>query len=694
MKYLLLEWVSFVDRDKKEFFGLKSTMSLCSDWTLAQDKVQKCPILIDLKKYADGRKDSEEGFISFWYREQGAFWKSKPDEFELRLDNENYLFMFDGLDKVNPDKYLDVINKIIHFSTQYSKHQIIVTSRISGYNSAKLQDAEFEHFTLKDFNESQIDKFVDRWAKILKKDSDKEEFKSRLSRTFEKSSTRNLARNPEMLMKIMIILNRCNYSLSDEDELYYLASKMYNNSEDKNWKDKEEILGLIAYKMQFESSSSDGNSIDDDTLKQLIYKYFKKKASQKQVNQGLELIEELYSDNFLSRSSSSNERNFAAPKKYPENVRAKALWYWSLPWKITKDHSETIDELKYYALHDKDDRVQCTAIQVLVKYYRTSKVGCEDEQKKCMQNWLKEIAFANKKTKSKAIIVELMTRYYCHDNITLKWLKETAFKSNEKQVRKAVVESITQYYQSTETLKWVEEIAFKDDNYEVRQVVTESIIQHYQSPETLRWVKEIALKDLNKSVKEKAVRSAGKYFIRENMILEWLKSLMSKLELQEVVIEVVVKYYAADDNTLKWLKDVFTKSKESKIRRKVLEEVSKYYDDAIFTWFRNEAIYCLLQSSEENEVEVQKLTSLIQPVSDNFKKNELNFNRLCKIANVSLSEDTTNVRLLENVFKALRYRYSDRPKTLEILQQAAAHRSSRVRTIAEDLLGELEGLPL
>jgi hypothetical protein len=70
---------------EKELFGYKSTISLYTDLSLGQGNIEKFPILIDLKEYVN-RKDTEESFLDFWYRNHGAFWKGNKDKFESRLN--------------------------------------------------------------------------------------------------------------------------------------------------------------------------------------------------------------------------------------------------------------------------------------------------------------------------------------------------------------------------------------------------------------------------------------------------------------------------------------------------------------------------------------------------------------------------------------------------------------------------------
>ena len=149
MQYLALSWA---EQQKEE-----STLAryLPGDWT--EEHAKQFPILIELEEYVKTRIDAES-FLDFWYRGLGSVWKFDADGLQESLKKEPHLVMFDGLDEIaigaaspsaNRQLYRDIINKIIDFANRYPAAQVIVTSRLGGYNAERLHNANFRHLHCK-----------------------------------------------------------------------------------------------------------------------------------------------------------------------------------------------------------------------------------------------------------------------------------------------------------------------------------------------------------------------------------------------------------------------------------------------------------------------------------------------------------------------------------------------------------------
>jgi len=100
----------------------------------------------------------------------------KADEVHGYLkDNGKALVIFDGLDEIFDAKDWEKVNRMIAgFSIDYPKVQIIVTSRIVGYNPKILANAGFTQFTLQEFEEKHIKLFLDRWYSLALYDNQEE----------------------------------------------------------------------------------------------------------------------------------------------------------------------------------------------------------------------------------------------------------------------------------------------------------------------------------------------------------------------------------------------------------------------------------------------------------------------------------------------------------------------------------------
>jgi predicted NACHT family NTPase len=131
-----------------------------------KSKNGKFPLFIDLEEYARSKFFSE-GFWKFWQHGPGTSFKRQFEKIEKSLRDSTRLLIFEGLDRVSPLQYLDVLNKIVEFSEYYLGARIIVTSRSVGYNPDRLENAEFKHFTIQDLDEAQIENFIDKFCNFL-----------------------------------------------------------------------------------------------------------------------------------------------------------------------------------------------------------------------------------------------------------------------------------------------------------------------------------------------------------------------------------------------------------------------------------------------------------------------------------------------------------------------------------------------
>src|SRR5258708_2602409 len=86
------------------------------------------------------------------------------------LSEYDSFVLFDGLDEVGEERRGDCVLQIISFSREYPRARTIVTTRIHGYHPGsphpeRFRDAQFQQFTLQDFNDSDIHQFIDLWHK-------------------------------------------------------------------------------------------------------------------------------------------------------------------------------------------------------------------------------------------------------------------------------------------------------------------------------------------------------------------------------------------------------------------------------------------------------------------------------------------------------------------------------------------------
>ncbi|WP_229424083.1 NACHT domain-containing protein [Moorena producens] len=192
-----------------------------------------------------------------------------------------------GLDEVfEPGKRDDVITDIHRFSNTYPKVRVIVTSRVIGYKPQRLRNAEFRHVMLQDLESKQIQTFIEHWHELtFTNQADKVRKRERLQKAIDTSSPiRQLAVNP-LLLTMMAILNRNQELPRDRSELYNQASRLLlyqwdveralledNRVDPKtiDYKDKQQMLGKVAYFMQGNQAGLAGNLISGEDLERII----------------------------------------------------------------------------------------------------------------------------------------------------------------------------------------------------------------------------------------------------------------------------------------------------------------------------------------------------------------------------------------------------------------------------------------
>jgi hypothetical protein len=632
MQYLALDWA---EQQVEE-----STSARYLPWDYPEANAKQFPLLIELGDYAKNRI-AGESFLDFWYRRLGSVWKFDPDGLQASLKKEPHLVMFDGLDEIavgvaapldNRQLYRDIVIKIVEFAEQYPAAQVIVTSRLGGYNPERLQNAKFRHFTLQDLSRFQIADFIDKWGNLLlEKDADRQGLKKRLNRAFEDSTAiQNLANNPQILTMMAIVLSH-HGSLPSEGELYYLASRVrLNDAERRQPKDaidrqeKEAILGLIACEMQFGSDGLGGNSIDDESLKDLVTSYLDLKMFKDPRVMAVQTIEQLQADNFLlyigavSRTENPDGNTYSfVHRKFlgyfcaVEIARRFKLQYLSFErlrdnifgqyWQIDNRHrsltlicgsiepasagrltefliDREVDRLDYL---DREDRVTAEAF-------------------KHLQLAGECLAKVRNHHSVFAIAIELKAQIEAEiDSQSGFLLSFGAAKLLMNSIAKYYgmlpdTKSIAEYYQSkSDTLNWFKTRALQDRDKAIRTAAIQSIVEYYcRKSGTLSWLEDAAFVSLYEDVRSAMVESITKHYSQKPEILVLLKNTTFR-DLHELVrrsiVESIAKYYNTAEDILTWLKDIGFEDLHELVRSSVIESIAKYYNTAenTLTWLKD-----------------------------------------------------------------------------------------------------------
>jgi HEAT repeat protein/GTPase SAR1 family protein len=235
---------------------------------LKQQERISVPIYISLREFADSGIDLriylDQVFEKYQFPEAKEYLEKELNEGKCRL-------LLDGFDELATKESQDKITQEIHkFSEQYSKNQVIVTSRIAGYHDELLG---FNKLELMEFNDQQINRFIENWFGKSKPELVKSMYKA----IIENEQIKRLARNPLMIAIIAIIYEEDKRLPQKRAALYERCNEVLLNRWDiqrriknKYAVDKKEF---ILQKLAFSMHQNNQRIISENEVIQLIKKY-------------------------------------------------------------------------------------------------------------------------------------------------------------------------------------------------------------------------------------------------------------------------------------------------------------------------------------------------------------------------------------------------------------------------------------
>jgi predicted NACHT family NTPase len=278
------------------------------------------PLRVELREFAGLCADEKHiTFLDYFQHlaETEGYNLIKMDVTNYLKNNGKSIVIFDGLDEIlDPREWERINHMIVGFTLDYPKVRIIVTSRIVGYKRKILDDADFVHFTLQDFEKEQIETFLDRWYPFVVDEREIDNRKSSIIKAFKDApSIRQLAGNP-LLLTIMAIIGKHQELPRERWKLYdHAAGVLVENWEVNKYlkkssvdadfigeDDKKELLMKIAFKMQSSPKGLTGNFIHRKILQKEIETYlqnrYKKDPSEAKHTAEL-IIDQLWERNFI-----------------------------------------------------------------------------------------------------------------------------------------------------------------------------------------------------------------------------------------------------------------------------------------------------------------------------------------------------------------------------------------------------------
>jgi len=230
------------------------------------------PFRIELRKYLAFKKQNRGNILkylnSLLEEEYGITSMTEILLEKILNENKNIIF-FDGLDEIfKIEDKIDIKNDIENFHNIFCLTKSVTSSRIIGYDEAKLNEANFFELNIKTFNDLQIEEYLNKWYE--KEEELSERRNVEINGFLEKRNEIDdeLISNP-LLLSLIVIIYRNTLALPESKlEIYQSCTKtlvekwdaskkdLEINLDERIYKKRENILADLAY-WQYQQLSSD-----------------------------------------------------------------------------------------------------------------------------------------------------------------------------------------------------------------------------------------------------------------------------------------------------------------------------------------------------------------------------------------------------------------------------------------------------
>ena len=179
------------------------------------------PVFIELKRFASSDIDIEK-FIIEEFRICGF---PVPDQFTAKaLERGKLLILLDGLDEVPSQNLNETISQIQNFVDTYHQNRFIASCRIAAYRN---NFRRFSDVTMADFDDSQIQQFINNWFH----GEDDQQAKTgekcwELLQKPENKAAKELAHTPLLLTFLCLVYDRSQNFPNNRSVLYKKALRI------------------------------------------------------------------------------------------------------------------------------------------------------------------------------------------------------------------------------------------------------------------------------------------------------------------------------------------------------------------------------------------------------------------------------------------------------------------------------------
>jgi len=639
----------------------KSTLLqyLALDWV--EGKTELLPLLIELREYAITQVND---FLDFLHRGRGVNWQFDRQQLDQHLLEHPTLVMFDGLDEVfDRATQSTVIDDIIRFAQQYPKAQILITSRIVGYNPERLKHAGFRHFTIQPLDTDEIHEFIDRWYELsMGSAPDKERLKQRLKDAIANSKAiQNLADNP-LLLTMMAILNRRQELPRDRADLYDQASRVLLYHWDVDHKrlqlpmdaigrrEKQEMLRLIAYEMQAGDEGLKGNLISADRLTRILTDYLREQGFSEPREKANRLIQQLRERNFILCYRGADTYGF---------VHRTFLEYFcavEIVNRFEKQRTLTFEQLrdKVFWKHWQDEAWQ--EVLKLVSGMLDTRV---------IKEIIDYLVSRSDDENDYVLIVAAIFIVDIHNNVILAETSAQLFHKLKK-----IVEYKSYMLATRDSILDINNYLTLLIFCSKAVLVIPEVWRDYA--DTLDWIKR-RLKSQTPEIRVAAIRALARFWRDELETLPLLKSCLEDedWEVKGIVIQELAKSGKHDLEVLEIIKDSAERVEHPNLQQVALQELARRWKDEEIT------LSLLRKYSQSTEcffgVRSEAITELAKGWSNEAWMFDFLYETSLKDPYPFVREHDSNRNPRLRALKAILTYYSTHPKTWELLRDRATN---------------------
>jgi hypothetical protein len=190
--------------------GGKTTVSTVLMHHFTSDASQRIPFLVTLRNYAAEELPSRS-VVGFIENELSTLYQCPAPSglVDLLLLTGRAVVIFDGLDELlDTSRRADVATRVEQFCIEYPLAPVLVTSRVIGYDQARLDETQFVSYRLGGFGDEDVAEYTRKWFALedSARPDDADAFLT------ESETVSDLRANP-LLLSLMCILYRGEGSL-------------------------------------------------------------------------------------------------------------------------------------------------------------------------------------------------------------------------------------------------------------------------------------------------------------------------------------------------------------------------------------------------------------------------------------------------------------------------------------------------